>query len=95
MPIRIVFAAQFAELVGGADSVTVAGHSVGEVLRRLTERHPALATLVWSRTAVGARELNPAIVVFLNGEDTRARGGLDALLNEGDELLLISAVEGG
>lgn len=95
MPVQIAFAAQFAELIGGTDSVTVEGRTVGEVLRRLTERHPALATLVWSRKGADAHELNPVIVVFLNGEDARTRGGLDAALKDGDELLLISAVEGG
>jgi molybdopterin converting factor small subunit len=95
MPVRIALAAQFAELTGGPDTVMVEGRTVGEALRRLTERHPALATLVWPRNGADARELNPAIVVFLNGEDARGRGGLGATLQHGDELLVISAVEGG
>jgi molybdopterin converting factor small subunit len=102
MPIRIAFPAQFAELIGGADSVTVDGATVGEALARLTERHPALASLVWPRGAGpapgtgGVRgALNPVIVVFLNGEDVRHAGGLQAPLREGDELTVISAVEGG
>ena len=98
MPIRIAFPAQFAELIGGADSVTVDGGTVGEALARLTERHPVLASLVWPRGAAGPAgrtELNPVIVVFLNGEDVRHGAGLGSPLREGDELTVISAVEGG
>jgi sulfur-carrier protein len=99
MPIRIAFPAQFAERIGGADSVTVDGQTVGEALTRLTERHPALPSLVWPRgtaAAGGSRaELNPVVVVFLNGQDVRGAGGLQAPLHDGDELTVISAVEGG
>jgi molybdopterin converting factor small subunit len=98
VPIRIAFPAQFAELIGGAGAVTVEATTVGEALARLTERFPALASHVWPRGAsgVGGRaELNPVIVVFLNGEDVRHGGGLAAALRDGDELTVISAVEGG
>lgn len=99
MPILITFPAQFAERIGGAQSVSVDGETVGEALTRLTERHAALAPLVWPRATAassgGAAELNPVIVVFLNGEDIRGAGGLKAPLHDGDELTVISAVEGG
>ena len=100
MPVRIGFPAQLAELIGGRDSVTMEGETVGEALFELTEAHPELDSLIWSRTAppdgnVQARDLSPVVVVFLNGEDVRARGGLEAPLADGDEMLVISAVEGG
>jgi molybdopterin synthase sulfur carrier subunit len=93
MSIRIAFPAQFADLIDAA-AVEVEGKNVGEALRRLTDAHPALTSLVWPRD--GSRsELNPILVVFLNGHDVRSLQGLVSPLQDGDELLVISAVEGG
>ncbi len=100
MPVRIGFPAQLADLIGGRESVTMEGDTAGEALLELTEAHPALDSLIWARIGppdgnVQTHELNPVVVVFLNGEDVRTLGGLDAPLKDGDELLVISAVEGG
>ena len=93
MSVRIVFPAQFADLIG-ADSVSVEAQTVGEALRRLTDTHAALASLVWPRD--GSRtELNPVIVVFLNNHDIRGLKGLATPVRTDDELMVISAVEGG
>jgi ferredoxin-nitrite reductase len=89
--VRIVLAHLLAELIGGQDHVDAQGDTVGEALRDLTARHPPLAALVWR--ADGG--FNDQLVAFLNREDVRRLRGLDTPLRPGDELVLITAVEGG
>jgi ferredoxin-nitrite reductase len=64
---------------------------VGEALHDLTARHPPLAALVW-RPDGG---FNDQLVAFLNREDVRRLQALDTPVRPGDELVLITAVEGG
>lgn len=91
MTVRISLAAVFADRIDGVDVVRLGGRTVGEVLHALTERHPALAGLVW--TAEGA--FNEQLVAFLNRQDVRGLSALDTPVQSGDELMLITAIEGG
>ena len=65
MTVRISLAAVLADRIDGVDVVQLGGRTVGEVLHALTERHPALAALVW--TAEGA--FNEQLVAFLNRQN--------------------------
>ena len=91
MTVRISLAAVFADRIDGVDVVRLGGRTVGEVLHALTERYPALAGLVW--TAEGA--FNEQLVAFLNRQDVRGLSALDTPVHSGDELMLITAIEGG
>ena len=69
----------------------VEGATVADALEDLTRRHPALEALVWRGPGV----FNDQLVLFLNREDVRRLEGMRTALNPGDELMLITAVEGG
>ena len=86
---RIRFTNLFAERIGGVNSVDVQAATVDSALRALTDRHPALTPLVWSKGA-----LNPVIVVFLNDRQLVA-AEIGAPVGPGDEIDIVSAVEGG
>ena len=78
-----------ARLLAGVKSVAVDGHTVGEALRALAERFPALVGVAME--AGGAP--TQAYAVNLNG--LRFCTDLAQPVSAGDELLLISSLAGG
>jgi molybdopterin converting factor small subunit len=91
MTVKVALAPALGERIGGRSTVEVEGVTVSEALLHLTERFPALDALVWRE----GDEFNPFLVVFLNDQDIRDLEGLRTSLRDGDELTLISALEGG
>jgi ferredoxin-nitrite reductase len=91
MAVHLSMAAMLAERAGGVDRLELEGATVGEVLGNLTDRHPALASLVWTPAGGFSEQL----VAFLNGVNVRDLKGIATSVRPGDELMLITAVEGG
>lgn len=79
------------KLTDGQDEVTAGGASVGDVLRGVGERYPALLQRITSETG----EIRPFLNVFLNGDDIRFAGDLDTPVADGDEISIIPSVAGG
>jgi molybdopterin synthase sulfur carrier subunit len=77
--------------VGGAKEVGAAGSSVGEVLRALSEEHPATQSQLFGENG----DLNRYVNVYLNDEDVRVLDGLDTIVEEGDVLVILPAMAGG
>jgi molybdopterin synthase sulfur carrier subunit len=76
---------------GGAKAVEGAGDTLGELLSNLDNSYPGLrARLV---TAEGG--LHRFVNVYVNDEDVRFLGALDAKLSEGDTVTILPAVAGG
>ena len=76
---------------GGEKEVAVDGANVGEVLRGLAEQHPATESQLFSAEG----ELNRYVNVYVNDEDVRFLGGLEAELGDGDQVVILPAVAGG
>ena len=76
--------------VGGAREVEAEGATVHEVLRDLTERHPALRERIWENGSV-AEFVN----VYVDGEDVRTLEGADTAVRDGSSLILLPAMAGG
>ena len=89
MSITVSFPALFSERIGGVESVDLEGDTVEATLRALTERYTELASLVWK-----SLNLNPVLVVFLNGRQLKS-DELDVKVRAGDEITILSALEGG
>lgn len=75
---------------GGARELEAAGQTVRELLENLTERMPALGEKVFD----GA-EIRPYVNVYVDGEDVRTAGGLDAPVRDGATVVLLPAMAGG
>lgn len=76
---------------GGAKSVAGSGDTLTELLADLDTRHSGLrARLV---TEEGA--LHRFVNVYINDEDVRFLGGLEAKLSDGDTVTVLPAVAGG
>jgi molybdopterin synthase sulfur carrier subunit len=76
---------------GGEATVTVAGDTVGEVVGDLVRQHPALRSQLLTPEGGLHRHLN----VFLNDDDIRYMGKLDAKVTDADTVTLMPAVAGG
>lgn len=83
--------AQMRSLVGGAATVAVDGETVAEVLASLKKCHSALAARVFDDQGRVRRFVN----IFLEGEDIRFIGGLQAEVGPDQTLSLLPAVAGG
>jgi len=76
---------------GGQKAVEGAGDTVAELLADLDAKFPGLrARLI---TADGG--LHRFVNVYVNDEDVRFLGSLDAKLNDGDSVTILPAVAGG
>jgi molybdopterin synthase sulfur carrier subunit len=76
---------------GGAATVKASGATVGEVVQDLVEQYPGLRAQVLDGDGTLHRHLN----VFLNDDDIRYIGRLEAKVTDDDEITLMPAVAGG
>jgi len=77
--------------VGGEREVSASGENVGDVLRSLSESHPATQSQLFSADG----ELNRYVNVYLNDEDVRVLDGLATAVGDGDTLVILPAMAGG
>ena len=76
---------------GGAKAVEGSGDTLAALLSNLDESYPGLrGRLV---TAEGA--LHRFVNVYVNDEDVRFNGSLDAKVSDGDTVTILPAVAGG
>ena len=75
---------------GGARELTGDGDTVRDVLRDVGDRFPALGARIWENGSL-AEYVN----VYVDGEDIRTLGGVDAPVRAGSSLILLPAMAGG
>src|SRR5947207_5902328 len=76
---------------GGSKAVEGTGDSIAELLTDLDTRHPGLR----GRLVTEDGGLHRFVNVYVNDEDVRFLGALDAKLNDGDSVTILPAVAGG
>jgi len=74
----------------GEKAVEAAGATLEELIADLDSRHPGLRDRL-----VENDQLRRFVNVYLNDEDVRFLGGLDAPVTEGDNVTILPAVAGG
>jgi molybdopterin converting factor small subunit len=75
---------------GGSREVEASGSTVRELLQDLRDRLPALGEKVYDGS-----EIRPYVNVYVDGEDVRTAGGLDAPVREDATVVLLPAMAGG
>ena len=70
--------------------VEASGSTLRELLEDLSSRLPALSERIYDGS-----ELRSYVNVYVDGEDVRTRGGLDAPVREGATIVLLPAMAGG
>jgi molybdopterin synthase sulfur carrier subunit len=78
-------------MAGGEATVNAKGATVGEVFEDLVRQFPGLAPSLLTPEGEMHRHLN----VFVNDEDIRYLGKLDAKVGDDDTVTLMPAVAGG
>jgi molybdopterin converting factor small subunit len=77
--------------VGGAKSVEVDGSTVGDVVRALVDRHPALGGQLFTPDG----DLNRFVNVYVDGQDVRYLNGLDTPVDPRGDVRILPAMAGG
>jgi molybdopterin converting factor small subunit len=75
---------------GGVREVEASGATIRELLEDLSVRVPALGEKVYD-----GEEIKPYVNVYVDGEDVRTRGGLEAPVRENATIVLLPAMAGG
>jgi molybdopterin converting factor small subunit len=78
------------QYTGGEKTVAGKGATLAELLSDLDARHPGLAGRI-----VDDGGLKRFVNVYVNDEDVRFLGGLEAPLTDGDNVTVLPAVAGG
>jgi MoaD family protein len=76
---------------GGAKIVEGAGETLNDLLNDLDAKHPGLR----GRLITPEGALHRFVNVYVNDEDVRFLGALDAKLSDGDAVTVLPAVAGG
>lgn len=77
--------------MGGQTSIAVEGSTIGEVLDQITTQYPAIKGQLINEDGSLHRFLN----VYVNDDDVRYLGGVEAPVANDDEITLLPAVAGG
>ena len=75
----------------GEPNIQVPPGSLLQVLQDVVEQYPLLRTCLFSATGEVQQTLN----FFINQEHVRYRGGLQALVEQGDGIYIIPMITGG
>ena len=76
---------------GGAKAVEGSGDTIADLLADLDSRHSGLR----GRLVTDEGALHRFVNVYINDEDVRFLGALDAKLKDGDTVTILPAVAGG
>jgi len=74
----------------GEKSVTGEGANLGSLIDDLESSHPGI-----KERLIDDGDLRRFVNVYVNDEDVRFLGGLEAALSDGDQVVVLPAVAGG
>ena len=77
----------------GEKAVTGAGGSLAELIEDLESNHPGIKERLVDSD--DGDDLRRFVNVYVNDEDVRFLGGLEAELSDGDQVVVLPAVAGG
>ncbi len=87
--IKVKLFANFREFTGTKE-LEIDGITAREILSMLCKKFPGFEKML-----LKGKSLQPYVNVFLNGRNVLESGGLDAIINAGDEIAIFPPVSGG
>ncbi len=91
MPVEVRVPTILRKYTDGEKKVEAAGSNIRDVVEDLERRHPGLGAQLLAENGTLHRFVN----VYLNDEDVRFLGGLDAPVADRDVVAVLPAVAGG
>jgi molybdopterin synthase sulfur carrier subunit len=82
-------------LTGEQKAVTAEGATLSAVIDDLESNHPGIKDRLVEVGAGDGAGLRRFVNVYVNDEDVRFIGGLDAEVTDGDQVVVLPAVAGG
>jgi molybdopterin converting factor small subunit len=79
---------------GGEKAVSADGSSLSALIDDLEANHPGIKERLVEASDSGT-DLRRFVNVYVNDEDVRFIGGLDAEISDGDQVVVLPAVAGG
>ena len=79
---------------GGEKAVTADGASLSALIDDLEANHPGIRERLVEQSDAG-QDLRRFVNVYVNDEDVRFIGGLEAEISDGDQVVVLPAVAGG
>src|SRR6187551_1173238 len=89
--VTVLIPAPLRKLTGGESRVSADGETLGALIDSLESRYPGIKDRVCDPDGDIRRFVN----VFVNGENARDLGGVEAAVKGGDEVGIIPAMAGG
>jgi len=80
---------------GGEKAVDAAGATLSALIDDLEANHPGIKERLLEAKSDGQSDLRRFVNVYINDEDVRFIGGLEAGLTDGDQVVVLPAVAGG
>lgn len=91
MAIKVRIPTALRKLADGQESVEIDGGNVGEVIKNISAKYPALGEQLVDDKGGVRRFVN----LFVNDEDIRFLDELDTEVQDRDELSIVPAIAGG
>ncbi len=79
------------KLTGGQKTIEATGETVGQVLEDIDRRYPGFRAQLYGDDG----KLHRFVNIYLNDEDIRYTGGVDAAVKQGDVIDILPALAGG
>jgi molybdopterin synthase sulfur carrier subunit len=79
---------------GGEKAVSADGASLSALIDDLEANHPGIKERLVEQSDAG-QDLRRFVNVYVNDEDVRFIGGLEAEISDGDQVVVLPAVAGG
>jgi molybdopterin synthase sulfur carrier subunit len=90
MPVEVRIPTILRTYTGGEKAVDASGSSLSALIDDLEANHPGLKDRL-----IENGDLRRFVNVYVNDEDVRFIGGLEAPVSEGDQVVVLPAVAGG
>ncbi|HEY3218132.1 MAG TPA: MoaD/ThiS family protein [Candidatus Limnocylindria bacterium] len=91
MPITVRLPGALRDATGGQTKLEASGRTLGDVIADIDRRHPGFRGRVLDETG----RLRSYVNVYIGEDDARSKGGMDAPVPEGSEVMVIPAMAGG
>jgi len=91
MPITVRLPGALRDATGGVTKLEANGRTLADVIADIDRQHPGFRGRVLDETG----RLRSYVNIYIGEDDARSKGGMDAPVPDGSEVMVIPAMAGG